>query len=216
LQSGISDLRRQAEQLKADREKLEAERQKGVPSADHGDSAQTAEMMKMRLRLAQLLAKLSKRDQEPRRPLGKSATDAGTAPPLVSPRVPGEALVPSRPSEGTGSAGTDKLVDPLALAQALFKSGDFEGALAAYRLLDASKLSRREHAAAQYMTACCLRHLGKTAEAASLYREVANAREDDFLAECAQWQLGAIQWRQEMESQLQQLRKRRLALEVKP
>jgi tetratricopeptide (TPR) repeat protein len=216
LQTGIGDLRRQAEQLKAERERLEAERQQASQSTDGDSGAQAAEMMKMRRRLAELLAKLSKKDQQPRKTPEKASTEEGKTPTEILPRVPGESPVPRRSPEPLPTGGTEKIVDPLALAQALFRTGDYDSALAAYRLIDVRRVGRQERAAVQYMTACCLRKLGKADEAAALYREVANSKEDDFLVDCAQWQLNAMQWRKEMETQLKQLRQRRLALEVKP
>ena len=61
------------------------------------------------------------------------------------------------------------------------------------------------------MSACCLRKLGRLDEAAALYREGANAREDEVLTDCALWHLSAISWRRDMEKQLETLRERRQA-----
>ena len=55
----------------------------------------------------------------------------------------------------------------------------------------------------------CLRKLGKLEEAAAMYREVADVREDDFLTECALWHLSALGWRREVEKQLAEIRKAR-------
>jgi len=65
-----------------------------------------------------------------------------------------------------------------------------------------------------YMTAACLRKLGKTDEAATLFREVANAKGEVVLAECAQWQLSAMRWKHDVETTLGELRQRRKALET--
>jgi tetratricopeptide (TPR) repeat protein len=119
------------------------------------------------------------------------------------------------PAAKTGSSG-DTPVDPLSLAQALYRTGDYEGALATYRLINQASLDRMNRGAVQYLMATCLRNLGKTDEAAALYREVVNSKEDPFVSDCAQWQLGALRWRRELESRLQQLRQRRQAVEVKP
>jgi hypothetical protein len=102
------------------------------------------------------------------------------------------------------------------LAQALFRTGDYEGALSTFRLLDLAGLHRADRSAVQYLMACCLRRLGKLDQAAALYREIVNSGDDDMLAECAQWQLGAIQWRQTLQAQLEGLRQRRQALELRP
>jgi uncharacterized cysteine cluster protein YcgN (CxxCxxCC family) len=68
----------------------------------------------------------------------------------------------------------------------------------------------------QYLTACCLHKLGKTDEAVTLFREVANAKGDPEVAECAQWQLGAIRWRHDMELEIEQLRQERKLMNPKP
>jgi len=113
-------------------------------------------------------------------------------------------------------AGIGKAVDPWALAQALFESHDYEDALKAYRALESEKLSPADHITVQYMIACCLRNLGKANEAATMYREVANSRDNDMLADCARWQLNALRWRQDLAAQLAACRQRRQALETKP
>ena len=119
-------------------------------------------------------------------------------------------------TEDLPALGIGRPADPQALAELLFQTGDFDGALKAYRSLDAGGQRPEERLAVQYMTACCLRQLGKMDEAATLYREVANSKDDDMLASCAQWQLSALRWHHELNDQLEQLRQRRQALEVKP
>jgi tetratricopeptide (TPR) repeat protein len=206
-----------AERLKAAREGLEAERQK---LAQPGESGHAVEMLKLRLKMSELLNQLSKQEQEraraARRPpaaadswTGSPATSAppsGVEPLNIPGLVPETLPLPRR---------TEQPVDPLALAQALFRTADYQAALAAFRLLDLNKLARPDRAAVQYLMASCLRHLGQTDQAAALYREVVNSRDDDTLVETAQWQLGAMQWRRDLEAQLNQVRQRRQALELK-
>ena len=98
----------------------------------------------------------------------------------------------------------------------LFQSGDYEGALTAYRLVNAETVKPADRVTVMYMTAACLRKLGKTDEAATLFREVANAKGEVVLVECAQWQLSAIRWRHDVETTLDELRQRRKALGAKP
>lgn len=125
------------------------------------------------------------------------------------PPAPGYGPVPAMPPgkkfefpEGT------RPVDSLRLAMNLFRDNDFDAALRACRLIDPATLSREDRTFVQYMSACCLRRLGKRGEAAVIYREVADAREDEFVAECAVWQLALIRSSQELEAQLEQLRSR--------
>src|SRR5208283_2227612 len=94
------------------------------------------------------------------------------------------------------------------LAESLFRTGDCEGALRAYNSLDPNALKVEERLEVQYMIATCLRKLGKTEDAGNLYREVANARGDEMLADCARWQLSAMSWHRDMENDLARLRQR--------
>ena len=95
------------------------------------------------------------------------------------------------------------------MARVLFRAHDYEAVLRTVRLLDLEALNREDRAFVQYLSAGCLRLSGKWSEAAALYREVADARGDEFLAECAVWQLGALRWQQEAQAQLEQSRRLR-------
>jgi hypothetical protein len=108
--------------------------------------------------------------------------------------------------------GSADLIDPQALAQALIGTADYAGALEAYRRLDMKGLKIKDKLFLQYMTATCLRKLGKIDDAATLYREVASSKVDPILADCAQWQLGGIRWRRDAERRLEELKRRRQAL----
>ena len=98
----------------------------------------------------------------------------------------------------------------------LFKSGNFELALKAYRLVSVAGMRPDERAPLQYLMATCLRKTGKMDEAAALYREVANIRGDEQVASCAQWQLVQLRWQIDFEAQLKDLQERRKALEAPP
>ncbi|MDW8242226.1 MAG: hypothetical protein RMJ88_03345 [Thermogemmata sp.] len=100
----------------------------------------------------------------------------------------------------------DKPLDLLRSATNLFQDGDVDAALRTFRMIDTSALGREDRAYVKYMIATCLRRTGRLSEAASLYREVAEGREDDFLMECAIWQLSLIRSTQELQSQLERLR----------
>jgi TolA-binding protein len=103
--------------------------------------------------------------------------------------------------------------DPRALASVLFKAGNFEFALKAFRTVNSAGMRPDERAPIQYLMASCLRKMGKVDEAAALYREVANTRGDEQVAACAQWQLVYLRWRSEFEAQLKDLQERCKALE---
>lgn len=104
---------------------------------------------------------------------------------------------------------SDRPLDSLRQAQNLYRTNDFQAALITFKKFDPAALNREDRPFVQYMTASCLRRLGKLSDAAALYREVADAKEDEFLAECAKWQLSSIHWMQELEAQLEELRSRR-------
>lgn len=101
-----------------------------------------------------------------------------------------------------------KPIDLVRAASNLFKAGDAESA---YALLpaDTSQLPKEDRAFADYLRAACLRKLGKTTEAVKLYRAIADAKDDPFLAESAIVQITAIKSAQELETQLSQLKSRR-------
>jgi thioredoxin-like negative regulator of GroEL len=94
------------------------------------------------------------------------------------------------------------------MAENLFRAGDIDAAHRAFRLIDQTLLSREDRAFVNYMIACCLRRMNRRSEAAVIYRSVAEAREDEFIAGCAVSQLTLIRTAQELEAQLEQLRAR--------
>jgi tetratricopeptide (TPR) repeat protein len=224
----IARLMRETNVLKVEREKLKAEHDEATQPMERADASHAGDIIKLRLRLAEILTKVStqgtaEESRVPAKPLPGPRRAASTVLPTKPPssereksagvELPKNLLTNQRPQSG---ADPDKPLEPLALAAALFRTGDYEGALTTYRLIDSETLSKHDRVAIQYLQGCCLRKLGKTDQAASLYREVANTKDDEVLAECAQWQLGALQWRHELETQIQQIRQRRQALEVKP
>lgn len=99
-------------------------------------------------------------------------------------------------------------IDTLRMAQNLYKAGDLEAARLAFKQLE-EKAGTEDRHFVQYMLASCLRKQGKSSEAAVLYREVAEAKDDAFLKESALWQLSMLKSSQELESQLEQLRSRK-------
>lgn len=90
----------------------------------------------------------------------------------------------------------------------LFRDNNFDAARRVFQLIDTATLDREDRAFVRYMLACSLRRLGKTSDAEVIYREVANSSDDEFLANCAIWQLSLIRSEQELQLQLEQLRSR--------
>lgn len=178
--------------LRAEREALDKASDPADAPADATGPA--GERAVLRAKLLELVKKLEQKKMAPP-PAGP--TKPGAKEPMPPPRAKFE--VP----EGL------KPVDAVRLAQNLYRADEIDAALRAFRLIDVSALSREDRAFVQYMTACCLRKTGKLSEAAVLYREVADAKEDEFLTECAVWQLQTLRSSQELEAQLEQLRARR-------
>lgn len=191
----LAALRQESARLRAEREALAAERQ----SVSEPTPAESEEVAKLRRRLAELVATLNARPLAHRSSAAEPATSSKRT-----------ALTPLSDGVTGGAAATDvPSGDPVLAARANFRAGDYAAALETYRQIDLNGLTRDERSLVQYMSACCLRKLGRLDEAAALYREVASAREDEVLTDCALWHLSAINWRRDMEKQLETLRDRR-------
>jgi tetratricopeptide (TPR) repeat protein len=134
---------------------------------------------------------------------------AGTHIPDPAAKHSSDTASPRPPSNSTDTAIGEKPIAPMELAQMLFRAGNYEGALAAFRLLDTTTLSREDRLLVQYLQASCLRKLGRHDEALQLLREIANSRTDAFAVECARWQLTHLRWQQETQRRLTELRSRR-------
>lgn len=162
------------------------------------DAAVDAERKELRTRLDELLKRLEVKAKVP-------APEPKKVIPKVEPKAEPKLELPPVSPKVVEIGG-----DPLAAGQRLDKAGDVDGALKAFQLVDPATAGGAKPFV-RYMTACCLRRAGKLSEAAEIYREVAAADDDEFMAECAQWQLGSIKWREDAEVQLEKLRQRREA-----
>jgi tetratricopeptide (TPR) repeat protein len=195
-----SELSREAARLKAEREALVREREKLTHVTPVAAAADAAELARLRRRMAELF--LTLKIDPSGRPRPPSSDDPPARPPRMAPD--------NEPSSERRLAPTATAKeDPFLLAQLQFRAGQYEASLAAFRRLDPESLSQEERVVVQFFGACCLRKLGKLEEAAAIYRDVADAREDDFLTECAVWHLSAIAWRRDVEKQLEEFRKLR-------
>ncbi|QJW94376.1 hypothetical protein [Frigoriglobus tundricola] len=119
--------------------------------------------------------------------------------------APGAAKGPTKTETGSGGS---KSIDPIREATNYFRDNDFEGARRTFQLIDPATLGAEDRAYVRYMLACSCRRMGKITEATDYYREVANSTADEFLANCAVWQLSLIKADQELQAQLEQLRSR--------
>jgi TolA-binding protein len=119
------------------------------------------------------------------------------------------------PTPGTAEKSS-AAVDILAQAHTLVRSKQYEEALTAFQQVDLKGKKANERAPIQYLKACCLLHLGKSADASELFQEVANNRGDEKLAGYAQWQLETLRWQRDLAQRLQDIRQRYQALEKAP
>ena len=101
-----------------------------------------------------------------------------------------------------------KPIDAIREGVNYFRDNDFEFAARVFGRIDLNTVTRDDRAFVQYMRACSLRRMNRINDAAAIYREIADAHDDDFLTECAIWQLSMIRESQELETQLVQLRVR--------
>jgi tetratricopeptide (TPR) repeat protein len=217
-----AELQRCLQKLKAEREVLATEQSMAGLHAPAGISLEGSETVKLRVRVAELLTRLGMRDG----PKKNGEPSGPVLPPTLSPtdlavKNDGNKQKPAG-EKGLAKVDEPQAVDssgalnPLALANVLYKAGNYDQALKAYRMISLTGQRADERAPIQYLIASCLRKMGKTDDAMAQYREVANVRGDDQLAACAQWQLGQMRWRSEYEAQLRDLQARRKALEDLP
>jgi tetratricopeptide (TPR) repeat protein len=210
----VSPLLLQVEQLQAERRALADAYDAAQQALDEGLERDVGESALLKLRVKELLGKLGK--QHGVSPKTTPATTPLPPGPLLVLPPPVAPLPPPTPAAPSAPATPRLPLEPLALAHALFRAGNYEGALQAYRMTELKGARAEERAPVQYLIACCLRRLGKTEEAANLYREIANVKGDEQVAACARWQLAALRWQQETTARLREIRDRRLALEKEP
>jgi hypothetical protein len=203
-------------------------------SAGGSTAADVAKAAALRLRIQDALARIAQKRQpgsaSSRAPGGKSApsllapgVSSSESPEHISanpdravpvpfaPKQIGSYAVPVDPdgsSETTGPKG----IDSIAVAYSLVRAGKYDAALAVYQKIDVKETTLEERSTIQYLAATCMRNCGKFDEATNLYREVANAKSDPYVATCAQWQLAMMRWEQSTRDRLEELRKRRLVM----
>jgi hypothetical protein len=163
-------------------------------SAKPTDEETAAERARLQAQLQELLKRLVEQrtiyDRPP--PIAPAKTDHGPAPAKPKFDFP----------EGI------KPVNALGTATNLFRINEIDAAYRAFGLIDTTAMSREDRAFVQYMTGCCLRKMNKRSRAAEIFRDLADAKEDEFIAECAVGQLALMQSAQELEAQLEQIRAR--------
>ncbi len=123
--------------------------------------------------------------------------------------APGPMIPPTSPTPKTKDDGTvGASVDQLRAATNLAQDNQIESALKAFQLIDPARLAPADRAFARFMTASCLRRLGRMTEALPIYREVGDGGEEPFIASSAVSQVALIRTSEELQAQLTQLRAR--------
>lgn len=169
------------DKLKADTAALAAERS--------GAESSSAERAKLTSDLKRLLERL---DQAPPKA------------PMTQPQPPGTGTT----KKDTGPGFTTVPVDRLRAAMNLVLADQTAAALDAFRQIDPQQLPPDDRLFVKFMTASCLRRLGRTAEALPLYREVSDSKEDAFYSSSAVSQLALLNNATELQAQLTKLRER--------
>lgn len=177
--------------LKDEMEKLLKEQDGAQKGKEKGESAD--DRTRLRSKLDELIEKLDQK-KTPK-----------TAPPTTPAKQPHDPPEPSKPVLPEGGKG----IDLVRAAGNLFKTGDAAAAEELLKLVDTAQLPKEDRAFADYLRAACLRKAGKPDQALKLYRAIAEAKDDPFLAENALLQITAIKSAQELEAQLEQLKSRK-------
>ncbi|MCX7700443.1 MAG: hypothetical protein N2039_06160 [Gemmataceae bacterium] len=152
-----------------------------APSAKPDPPGDTADLVAERARLKARLFDLLERIPSRRAP--------ATSTPAVEP-----------PPEWTSESF--RPVDRIRYVQNLIKAGQYATALRASKVMDPANFSGKQGAMLRYLQASAHRRAGDLEAAKKLYAELAQSRDDDFLAECAAWQLQAIRTREELTGRL--------------
>lgn len=209
--SNQTELQRELDQLKDERNSLVTVRDSAVrePASTTDSVAEQREALKRQLH--DLVTELTRRPQPEPKPAVSTANGSKKQPgprrTEQSKRDPASSSNDAvKPSHGALTVATPGPVDSMALAQALFRTADYDGALKAFRLAEKTEANPQDRIAIKYFTAACLGKLGNKQESTVLFREVANSKVDDLFAECARWQLSAQQWREGIEARIEQLR----------
>jgi tetratricopeptide (TPR) repeat protein len=212
-QFSAAEFERLLQQMRAEREALRADWQALVKKNARPAPQDTD--LELQMHFKKILEQLQKRnqtqapatpEQSPSQPIDPAKT-SGEAPASAAPqeKTTGKEDI----SSGKASPGQNRA----AQANALFRSRQFEDALATFRMIDLKGQKAEVRAPVLYLMAQCLIHLGKNDDALPLLREVANSRGDDKLAGYAQWQLEMLRWQRDMQDRLQDIRQRREAVE---
>jgi hypothetical protein len=178
----------QVETLKSELESLIRERETASKSTIE-EPSNMAERAKLKSKVLSLIDRLET----------KKPTPPVTMPPAKTP----DAVI-TTPKVDISEGATDG--DRLRSAENYFRSNNVDASLRVLNMTEPTNLTRDERIYADYLKACCLRKLGKVADAKVLYRKIADDKADEFLTESSLTQLQILNQTQEIEDRLTQLR----------
>jgi hypothetical protein len=116
---------------------------------------------------------------------------------------------PSLQKSKLSSEDAAKTHDLVRSAMNEFRDGALKEALGTLEKNELNQTNGEDRAFVRYLRACCLRRLGRQDEALKIFHEIAALpQEDEFIAECAMWQISLIRANQDLQTQLEQLRAR--------
>jgi hypothetical protein len=207
-----TSLNAELDQLRQERDSLTAARSAAPRELEPQTDAVTAQRAALKQQLDGLITELARRPKPEQKQSASESKRADKNAPhqraakskrYKTSRSTGDG---PKPADDPQSANTPGPVDSMALAQALFRTGDYEGALKAFDLTRKTTTDPRDRMVIKYFSAACLGKLGNAQESTTLFREVANSKADEVLAECAQWQLSTQQWRDATKARIAELR----------
>lgn len=97
----------------------------------------------------------------------------------------------------------DELINPIEIAENLYKLGEYKLALDIYELTNKEDLENEKKSWILYQMANCSRKLKLFDKALKVYRNIQDQYEDTFWAEQAKWYINDIQWRAEVQDKLE-------------
>lgn len=190
--SGPSALEYEIEALRSDLQSFHALSDEVARSARTAEAEADRAMIRQRQEMLDILTKLATQG------LAKKAVE--------NPEERKRRVIEPAPEPIAAPAVTDTAVDHFALGKVLFRAGEYAKAEQAFRKVAVTEENRL---LVKYLVATCLRKRSQWPAAIEGYREVAASDKDPVLRDLAKFQLDGIQWNQETEKQIEQLRKQR-------
>ncbi len=99
----------------------------------------------------------------------------------------------------------EEIIHPFEIAENLYKLGEYQTALDIYRLIIKNDVSKEKEMWISYQMANCYRMLSLYDEAVEVYSEMQEVYEGTYWAKQAKWHIQDIEWRAEVEKELERV-----------